>query len=49
MYINVTKRLPNYDALGTSFVVKHKAIYKICKVVDLTEDVFQQKMDFVCF
>ena len=43
MYINVTKRFSNYDALGTSFVVKHKAIYKICKVVDLTEDVSSKR------
>lgn len=43
MYINVTKHFSNYDALGTSFVVKHKAIYKICKVVDLTEDVSSKR------
>lgn len=43
MYINVTKHFSNYDPLGTSFVVNRKAIYKICKVADLTEDVYSKR------
>lgn len=37
------KHFSNYDALGSSFVVKHKALYKICKMVGSDEDASQQR------